>query len=347
MTSNRPSSSKKTHWSPLSALGDIVALVARRAAKPPSGSNIMRLLGEGSTPIRRLVTQTRNHQEIRNLLDAGTDVIFIGSYFRSGNTWMRCLLSDILLQNRGVETCTSDSCHTAEMAPDVYCELVSADNLVDGEPMLVKTHEPFGVIRRLSKDRHSRKTGEIGVRGRIKVLYLYRDPVDVLVSFFHFRLLKSPVVGRFTDLEAFCRSEFPGWVRHVSSYVRASDEGAEVFFMSYEQMMREPAPALASILHWMDVPHTPSKTERAIANMQFGKLRALEENQRAHAREYFFRKGRVGSGATELCPESVQRIRDGASVLLARVEQRGSPRQSGSMAGPAPLQVVKSAHYRV
>jgi hypothetical protein len=332
MTGSQHSTNGRPKGPVFGLLADAFSLVCRRVAQRPPLSQIPRVLSEGADPLRRLIAEARNHQEIRGLLDSGTDVTFISSFFRSGNTWMRFLLADILLQNRGIETSTADASRISEMVPDVYLDLVARRDALPREPALVKTHETFDTVRRCLLGGKARRAGEIGVKGEVRSLYLYRKPEDVLVSYYHYRVLRSPVVGRWVGLESFCRSEFPAWSRHVSSYLRAADEGAGVFFMSYERLLEEPATALRLILRWLDIAHTPAKIDRAVANMRFEKLRALEESQRKNAGEFFFRNGRAGSGVSELSVESAGWISGAGAAILARAEQHATLSQSDAAA---------------
>jgi predicted ATPase len=146
------------------------------------------------------------------------------------------------------------------------------------------------------------------------------------------------------ELEPFCRAEFPRWIEHVSSFLQARGEGAEVLFVSYESLLRETAASLGAILRWLDIGHTEANLLRAVNNMAFAKLRRLEEVRRKDAREYFFRKGREGSGPEELSAEPVRRIRDGAALVMARAEeeaarsrsQAAAPEKLNSAAAPGP-----------
>ena len=66
-----------------------------------------RLLHEGIDPIVHLLLQANNTAIINQWLNKGATVSFISSFPRSGNTWMRFLLSDVLLQKHNVKTTTN------------------------------------------------------------------------------------------------------------------------------------------------------------------------------------------------------------------------------------------------
>jgi hypothetical protein len=324
MTGNKSAANGHAKASSLGLLAGAFNLACRRIAQPPVLSQLPRVFSEGTAPVRRLIAEARNHEEIRGLLGSGTDVTFISSFFRSGNTWTRFLLADILLQNRGIETSTADSGRISQIVPDIYADFVARRDVTPNEPALVKTHEGFDTVRRCVLGRNGRPAGESNGKGTVRLLYLYRKPEDVLVSFYHFRLLQSPVVGRWVGVESFCRSQFPAWKNHVSSYLEAADYGMEVFFMSYERLLEEPAAALGLMLRWIGIGHTAEKMDRAVANMRFENLRALEDQQSKNNGERFFRNGRSDTGAGELSAESTSWIRESAAPLLARAEERAA-----------------------
>jgi hypothetical protein len=259
-----------------------------------------------------LMIQARNNQEIRRLLRSGVEVSFISSFFRSGNTWTRCLLADILLQNKGVETTTSDSCHRGKMVPDIHDDLVVSRAAGPHEPLAVKSHETYDMVGHFASHH---------LGGRIKVLYLFRSPEDALVSYYHFRLLGDEAVGHPADIERFCRNEFPAWKAHVTTYLEAQAQGASIFFMSYERLLKDTEGAFTSMLKWLGVEHDEQRVRRAVANMKFEKLRLLEEERAKDANgKFFFRRGIQGAGAAELPSEVLDEIRQEGKPLVERLE---------------------------
>lgn len=298
-------------------LADLIKLTVQGVRRHGSISEISRLIGEGGKPLSRLLIHARNNRELRRWLASRGSLIFIASFFRSGNTWTRCLLADILLQNRGVKTDTSHSDQTDKLVPDIYDDLVSRRILTSDEVLAVKTHEPF--LDNLSFLEPSNP-------GQVRFLYLYRSPEDALVSYYHFRLLTSPVVARWSDIRSFARKEFPIWKKHVASYLEAADTGAPVFFMSYERLLAEPEFAFGSILRWIGVPHAPDQVRHAVENVKFANLRALEENKRKGPQngEFFFRRGSSGDGAAELGSDIAAGMQEEAAALLARLDERAA-----------------------
>src|SRR5580700_7135812 len=65
-------------------------------------AQLPRLLKEGTGPVHRMLIQAHNTREIVKLLDAGERITFVNSFPRSGNWWLRFLLSDVFQQNQGI-----------------------------------------------------------------------------------------------------------------------------------------------------------------------------------------------------------------------------------------------------
>ena len=92
------------------------------------------------------------------------DDVFIVSYPRSGNTWMRFLVGELVFQKE------IDFHNLRELIPDIYiygCTHSFLESL--NRPRYIKSHEPYD-------PRYP------------KVIYLVRDPRDVAISYYNWLL---------------------------------------------------------------------------------------------------------------------------------------------------------------
>lgn len=282
-------------------------------ARPATLAQLPRLLAEGAAPVRRMFVQAHNGREITRLLGERQPVTFVSSFARSGNTWVRYLLSDVFLQNHGVETATELAVHPDEIIPDFYCEMIGRRNTAVPTPgLLVKTHDLFGHLRQQFGDAVGQAPG-----GNCRHLYIFRTPEDALVSFYHLQKREKYVkTGAGLDIDGFCLKNYTQWIAHVSSYLEARERSTAIFFASYDQLLENPDAVLIEMLSWLGVRHTQGTVARAVQNMKFGNLRALEARDSAD-KPPVFRKGRVGSGSQELKPETVAEIRRHTEPLVA------------------------------
>ena len=144
------------------------------------------------------------------------------------------------------------------------------------------------------------------------------------------------------DIDGFCLDAITEWVNHISSYLAASEKGTAIFFASYDELLQSPESVLVEMLNWLGVRSTPGVVSRAVANMQFGNLQALEARDSA-AKPPVFRMGRAGSGAKELKPGTVAEIRRRADQLLARAGEIVARQKSVGMHRVNPVNNETSA----
>ena len=128
------------------------------------------------------------------------DDTFLVSYPKSGNTWVRFLLANLIHPN---ETVGFANINRLLPAPGVLSKRFLK---TVPRPRILKSHEPFDVRFR-------------------KVIYLVRDPRDVAVSEYHFDLKKRYIAADMT-LEQFIKpflagetSSYGSWWEHAASWV--------------------------------------------------------------------------------------------------------------------------------
>ncbi|CAL5026334.1 unnamed protein product [Urochloa decumbens] len=162
-----------------------------------------------------------------------------------------------------------------------------------------------------------------------KIVYMYRDPKDTMVSLWHFAnkirasegLEPLPVetaAGLFCDgMAAFG----PYW-DHVLGYWRAHlARPDQVLFFRYEEVWRDPAAHVRRLAEFVGVPFGAEEEENGVVDAivrlcSFEHMRGLEVT-RSGTTEFavgavenssFFRRGGVGDWANHLSPEAARRI---------------------------------------
>ena len=302
----------------------------RLLARPSTLVQIPRLLREGLAPARRMFVQAHNNREMARLLREQAPISFVCSFARSGNTWMRYLVCDVLLQNQGIQTTTELPVPLGRIIPDYYDDLIARrESSVQAPCHLIKTHDMIPLLRQHAG-------GDPAVL-KCKYLYLYRTPEDALVSFFHLYLREKFIrskAGR--DIDLFCLEALPGWLLHLNSYLDALNEGVELHLVSYEQLLRQPAAILSETLRWLGIPNSEAAVARANANMQFSNLKAMEAKTLG-SRVPFFRRGCDGSGKLELKPETLKIIRESTAELMAQADQHLARQQAHGDEIPMPV----------
>jgi hypothetical protein len=230
--------------------------------------------------------------------------VFIASYPRSGNTWLRFILYDVL-SNSSPEFETIN-----QLIPDVGRQ--GGVKPLIGAGRLIKTHEPY---RREYK----------------RAVYLVRDARDVLIS----QYVRHRETGATEDnldryLETFFLGKVDGygsWQRHVDSWLdsRLAKNG-NLLVLRFEDMRRNPEDTVMQILDFLRLRIERGRVRTAIANNTVEQMRAKEDKaspkilHRASSEEgRFIRSGSVGGWHTRLSEAQVQAILRHAGGTLHRM----------------------------
>lgn len=250
--------------------------------------------------------------------------IFIVGHPKSGMTWMEFLLSYAILERENDNAVTFRTQY--DYVPDLSA-VGPRDPLFLGcyagrpAPRVFFTHTPSDP--RL-------------LRGR--VVYVLRDPRDVLVSYYHHH--RRRVQGFNLSLSAFVRKEdtYPcPWDVHVRGWLEGPRR-ERIFVVRYEELRADTAGGLAQILQFCAVPHTPANIERAVRLSDFKRMKEVEqafpENKPVYEKgATFVRRGKVGGWRDEL-----------SAADIAYLQERLGPTMKAYGYEPVELpQVVPSA----
>src|SRR5215469_5327024 len=156
--------------------------------------------------------------------DAARD-IFLVTYPRSGTTWISCIAADLLFQ-KSPDKLTD----IRLMVPDVHA-LPEKSEVPAARQYLIKSHF------QLNKEMPSREYR--------KVIYLIRDPRDVMLSYHRYVRFDSNYEG---DLKEFAMDWVAGriwpcsWQEHVNSWLarRARSAPFELTLLRYEDFIADP-----------------------------------------------------------------------------------------------------------
>lgn len=217
--------------------------------------------------------------------------IYICSFPRSGNTWLRLLLSDIILQRHGFDTSGALPISPNAVIPDVHVHGPDAkpDPRIFLPSPLLKSHLPY----------HTHP---------FKSVYLFRLPVDSLVSFYHFHLRypdKAATVQ--SGIDAFCLGQLKKWCAHTESFLAAIESQGTVLFTCYEALTADTPGTLAKIASFLEIETSQDACEAAAANQKFEKKQASEKLT-GDLLVPFYRRGEVGGGASEIRPDTLAEI---------------------------------------
>ena len=226
--------------------------------------------------------------------------VFVGSYPRSGSTWLRFMLLEILAGQ------TSGFANTNEMLPDVGKHEAGA-SVLPGGGRLIKTHESFRSEYR-------------------RAIYLVRDPRDVAISEFAYQQALGFAAGDFDRyVERFMQNgvnPFGSWIGHATSWMKASDLGrAEILSVKFEELKQRPHEELGRIVEFLGVSEVKGRISRAIENNSLARMKEKEKKnpQRASVKGRFIRSGSAGGWRSTFTERQAQLVQQYGGTLLARL----------------------------
>jgi len=233
------------------------------------------------------------------------DDTFLVSYPKSGNTWVRFLLANLIHPN---ETVSFANINRLLPAPGVITRrfLKSVPR-----PRILKSHEPFDARFR-------------------RVIYLVRDPRDVAVSEYHFDLKKRYVVAEMTldqFIEPFLAGEtssYGSWWEHVASWVGARHGNPNFLLARYEDLLADPIAETAKIAGFLGIEADAERLKSAVARSSADKMRKLEKQdadkwtgtKNTRQEIPFVRSAKSGGWKDNLPRQAVQQIELAWSPLM-------------------------------
>lgn len=243
------------------------------------------------------------------------DDVFITSYPRSGNTWTRFLIGNLIYQDDPVTFTNIES-----RIPEIY---FNPDHVMRRlpRPRILKTHECFH-----PQHKH--------------VIYIVRDPRDVCVSNYHHNVKVGSIADDFPMelfVPLFLRAEFDAnfgsWADNVGSWVYMRENDPGFLLLRYEQMKKDPATELGKVAaflerhHFRNVRPTPERISRAVELSTAERMRDLEKlesgkwalTKRTRQDKPFVRSAVAGGWTKILSKESVALIEQAWGPLIQRL----------------------------
>ena len=262
----------------------------------------------------------RSLQGARSALWAGTPslaanprtVIWLASYPKSGNTWVRFLVCNLAFGPQ------HSAATLGQLAPDIH-EL-GKELQPPAATVLLKTHFPFSATVPLA----AYTAGAI---------YVVRHPADVMFSNYHYqqrsgRLVSGSGANFQKYVEMFLeRRGDPHWLamgmgrwdEHLSSWM-APGLPFPVLLLRYEDLLTDGPQAARRICNFLGLQRTTEEIATAVTGSSFERMRAIEEMDirnrsvgvfykpylqgSINAGLRFMRSGQSGQGQAQLSPDS-------------------------------------------
>lgn len=263
-------------------------------------------------------------------------IVWIASYPKSGNTWTRTFLHNLIRIMEGDDDAEQDinamnEYTTWDISSKKYSEVIGrpveeidrteiaaararvhqeiADQ-TDGLS-LVKTHNALVIDRGYPAITSAVTSGAI---------YLVRNPLDVAISFAHHMsatvdeaISQMETEGLETNVtEKSIYEVYGSWSQHVASWTAKPNRA--IYVMRYEDMKADPEKAFGNLARHLLMLPTRDQLLTAIERSSFERLQAQEDKaeggfkEKPKKAERFFRKGEVGEWRYGLRRDQIIRI---------------------------------------
>ncbi len=226
------------------------------------------------------------------------DDTFLVSFPRSGNTWTRFLVCNLMNPDDPVNFAELES-----RIPEIY--FVPDRTLrTFPRPRMIKSHECFD-------PRYP------------KIIYIVRDPRDVLISYYEYQLKRRVIRDDFS-LEEFLplfmhstiEPKMGSWRDHVVSWIATRGGQENFLLLRYEEMLANTQSEATKIATFLGVDSDPEKIARAVELSSADRMRKLEREQagqwsatkKTRQDKPFVRKAAAGGWKSTLSEQCVKQI---------------------------------------
>jgi len=190
------------------------------------------------------------------------DDTFIVSYPRSGNTWTRFLIANLLHPDE-----PATFANIERLVPDTEAQSSRHLKRIPG-PRFIKSHEYFD-------HRYPR------------VLYIVRDPRDVALSYYDFQRKYQQLEDNY-PLEQYVSDFVNGrlisadwgtWAENVASWIATRRNRKNFLLLRYEDMVSDTAGELVRIADFLGLRASPRELDQVIERSSAERMRELEKQQ--------------------------------------------------------------------
>lgn len=272
-------------------------------------------------------------------------IIWLASYPKSGNTWMRVLLTNYLHNSdapadinkldggpiassrawfdewAGIEASAMNDTVIERLRPDVY-------RCMAGESpgtLYMKVHDAWG-----RTDRGDALFPEDVTGGAV---YILRNPLDMAKSCAHhwgldiYKAIENMCDPEFAvarsigGLSDQLRQRMLSWSGHVRSWI--DESGLPVHIVRYEDLCQDAEATFAEIVRFCGLLYDEAHVRKAVAFSDFAELQRQEHNKGFRERPVqapglFFRRGQAGSWREELPFELAKRLIEAHGEMMKR-----------------------------
>ncbi|XP_054993153.1 amine sulfotransferase-like [Sorex araneus] len=224
------------------------------------------------------------------------DDVFIVTYPKSGTIWTQQILCLIYFEKHRKQT---ENVQTLDLAPFLEYNIHKVDFTKRPSPRIFCSHLPYYLVPNGLKNK------------RAKIVYIYRNPKDVITSYFHFSKLVAVLRG-YENLDIFMHNfldgKVPGslWFDPVKGWYEHRHK-FNILFVSYEEMKKDLKSALLTkkkkLCHFLGKELSEDDLDAVVRQATFNNMKSdsreninniIKKEIGAKSEGYFLRKGTIG-----------------------------------------------------
>jgi hypothetical protein len=270
-------------------------------------------------------------------------IVWLASYPKSGNTWFRAFISNLLTNGDEPVDVNNLSAHGFAAARELFDDLtgIEASNLtpeeIDNlrpavfdhlgsqseETLFIKVHDAYTCLP---------DGRPLFSAAKAKAVYIVRNPLDVAVSFAHHSVRDPDTIiswmenknfsfaGEPDRLDSQLRQKLLDWSGHVESWVDCPS--IEVHVVRYEDMQTNPVGTFSQAARFAGLAGAEESVRRAVQFSDFRILQKQEEEkgfqEKPPGMASFFRQGKAGGWRDQLTAPQAERIKQVHGRVMRR-----------------------------
>lgn len=251
------------------------------------------------------------------MIKSGKNIIWLASYPKSGNTWLRVLISNLMSESNepvnindikrtpiassrsifdsiaGANSSDLSNQEIENLRPEVFHQLAENSN----EQLFLKVHDAWKLTT------NGKPMFPEDVSGG--VIYIIRNPLDVAVSFgFHSSIKPEKMLENLNNksyaisggklkLKDQLQQILSSWSSHVKRWT--VDSKLPCFVIRYEDMLDKPLSTFKGVVDFIGMDYSDQEIKTALEFSNFNILKEQEENagfkEKPITANAFFRKG--------------------------------------------------------